>query len=294
MYRPNLSNQAGDFVIDKQGATLSEIFEQPKPIIGMVHLKPLPGSPGYDPDYMSFERVTEIAVEEAIILEEGGVDGLQIENIWDFPYLKGEDIGPETAAALAIAAERVRKAVGIPIGINCHLNGGFAALAAAIVVGAKWIRVFEWVNAYVSHAGLTEGIGGKLARYRANLRAQDVKFFCDVNVKHGSHFIISDRSVSEQAHDAESEGAELLIVTGFETGKAPSAERVEEFKKSVGLPVLLGSGTTAENVGELLKHADGAIVGSYFKQNNDWRRKIERERVERFMTAVSAARSSLT
>lgn len=281
-------------MINEQCAVLNEIFSKPKPIIGMVHLRPLPGSPAYDPTRMSFERVTEIAVEEALILESGGVDGVQIENIWDYPYLKGEEIGPETAAALAVAAERVRKAVGIPVGINCHLNGGFAALAAAASAGAKWIRVFEWVNAYVSHAGLIEGIGGKLARYRANLRAEEVKFFCDVNVKHGSHFIISDRSISEQAHDAEAEGAEVLIVTGFETGKAPSADRVREFKKSVGLPVVLGSGTTAENAEQLLQVADGAIVGSYFKHDNDWRQEVEKERVMRFMSAVGRVRSLLT
>ena len=114
--------------------------------------------------------------------------------------------------------------------------------------------------------GILEGIGGKLARYRAALDArEDVLFLCDER-KARQPFIISDRSFAEQANDAVTEGAEALIVTGFETGIAPTPEKVKEFSDSVDVPVLLGSGTTSENVKELLEHSDGAIVGSYFKK----------------------------
>lgn len=271
-------------------ALLKEIFAKRKPIIGMIHLRPLPGSPQYEPAKLDMRGITEIAVEEALTLEEAGVDGLQVENIWDFPYVQGSQIGHETAAALAVAALKVREAVRLPIGINCHLNGGQVALAVAVAAGARWVRVFEWVNAYVSHAGITEGIGGQLARYRHALRADEVKFLCDVNVKHGSHFMISDRSIAEQAHDAESEGADVLIVTGFETGRAPTADRVKELAASVGIPLLIGSGLTAENAADLLCHADGAIVGSYFKVDGDWRKQVSLERARRLMAEVEALR----
>ena len=271
---------------------LSKIFEYEKPIIGMVHLRPLPGSPMYDKKNMGMEQIIDIAVKEAQLLEKGGVDGLQIENIWDYPYIKGSEIGPETVAAMTAAATYVRQAVKIPIGVNCHLNGGEQALAIAVATGAKWMRVFEWVNAYVSHAGILEGIGGKLARYRTALDARDdVLFLCDVNVKHGSHFMISDRSFAEQANDAVTEGAEALIVTGFETGIAPTPEKVKEFSDSVDVPVLLGSGTTCENVKELLEHSDGAIVGSYFKENNDWKQPVSLERTKQFMDEVWSIRN---
>ena len=114
---------------------------------------------------------------------------------------------------------------------------------------------------------------------------------CDVNVKHGSHFIISDRSIAEQARDSESEGADSLIVTGFETGIAPSPEKVKEFVESVNIPVFLGSGTTKENVGELLKYADGAIVGSYFKDDNNWKNPVNKERTKAFMDEVKRNRA---
>lgn len=277
----------------KRGAVLTGIFSVPKPIIGMIHLKPLPGAPLYNAAHCSMHDVIEIAVAEAIKLEAAGVDGLQVENIWDYPYLKGAAVGHETTAALAAAAIQIKDAVNIPIGINCHLNAGHQALAVAYAVGAQWIRVFEWVNAYVSHAGITEGIGSEISRYRSHLQAQDVKFFCDVNVKHGSHFIVSDRTPVELAHDAESEGAEVLIVTGFETGKAPTAERVRELTDAVTAPVLIGSGTTSENVVELLQYADGAIVGSYFKRNHQWKMPVDEQVARDFMDTVKEFREGI-
>lgn len=273
---------------------LSEIFTEQKPIIGMVHLRPLPGSPLYNAKERNVYNIIEIAVEEAKLLESGGVDGLQIENIWDYPFQKGSDIGHETTAVMTAAAVKVREAVGIPIGINCHLNGGVQSVAAAVASGAKWVRIFEWVNAYVSHAGILEGIGGQVDRYRKMLQAEnDIKFLCDVNVKHGSHFIISDRSISEQARDAESEGAEGLIVTGFETGIAPTPDKVKEFADSVSIPVILGSGTTKENAADLLTYADGAIVGSYFKDDNNWKNPVSEARTKAFMDVVKKFREGM-
>lgn len=272
---------------------IKDIFKQDKPIIGMIHLRPLPGSPLYDPANMSVSKITEIAINEALKLQNAGIDGLQIENIWDYPYLKGSDIGHETTTIMAVIASKIKESVDIPIGINCHLNGGMKALAIAAAVEAKWVRVFEWVNAYVSHAGILEGIGGKLSRYRSFLKAEDIKFFCDVNVKHGSHFIISDRTIADQARDAESEGAEALIVTGFETGKSPTPEKVKEFSRNVQVPVLLGSGTDIANVSTLLKYADGAIVGSYFKEGNDWKRPVDGKKAEEFMKVVKKLREEL-
>lgn len=277
----------------KSPSIMQEIFLKPKPIIGMVHLRPLPGSPLYDAVNMGMSQIIALAVKEAQILQAAGVDGIQVENIWDYPYVKNTKIGIETVACMAVAASKIRDAVHIPMGINVHLNGGEQALAIACSVGARWIRVFEWVNAYISHVGITEGIGGELARYRARLQARNVHFFCDVNVKHGSHFIISDRSVSEQAHDAESQGADAIIVTGFETGKAPTAARVRELRESVSVPILVGSGATADNIEDLLTCADGAIVGSYFKKNNNWKNLVDPGQAKAFMDAVNAFRRGL-
>ncbi|HOO32143.1 MAG TPA: BtpA/SgcQ family protein [Thermotogota bacterium] len=272
---------------------LTDIFDNEKPIIAMIHLRPLPGAPLYDPVKMDFARVIDIALEEAEIFKRAGIDGLQVENIWDYPYLPGEKIGLETASCLAVAAKAVKEATGLPVGINCHLNGGEAALAAASASDADWIRVFEWVNAYVSHAGITEGIGASLARKRSALRNEKCAFFCDVHVKHGSHFIVSDRKIEEMAFDAESEGAEVLICTGFETGIAPTPERIKALVGSTSLPVILGSGVKKSNARELLGISDGAIVGSYFKKDGNWKNEVEEERVRQFMECVYELREAV-
>ena len=267
---------------------LDKIFANKKPIIGMVHLRPLPGSPLYDPAQMGMKRILEIAREEAKQLEDAGVDGVQVENMWDIPYLQGEKIGPETVAAIAVGVHEV--AVSIPVGAECHMNGGDKALACAVAGGARWVRVFEWCNAFISQSGYIEAIGGQLARMRSHLKAEDIAFLCDVNVKHGSHFIIHDRSVEEQAMDIEAQDGDAVIVTGFDTGMPPSVDKVESCKKRVKLPIFLGSGLSTENIPELLGCADGAIVGSYFKEGGNWKNPIDNKRAREFMKEVEKLR----
>ncbi len=272
---------------------LLTIFEKPKPIIGMVHLRPLPGSPLYNPSDMSMKKIIQIAIEEAKILQDAGVDGLQVENIWDFPYQKGQEISKATVASLAVAVNEVTSALKIPVGVNCHMNGAPESIVCAVAGNAQWIRVFEWCNAFISQVGFVDSIGAETARLRHNLRADDIKVFCDVNVKHGSHYIIHDRSVSEQAMDVEAEGGDAIIVTGFDTGMPPSPERVLEAKKAVHMPIILGSGVAENNISQLMSVADAAIIGSWFKEDNNWKNPISFKRTNSFMKKMEEFRSTL-
>lgn len=262
------------------------------PIIGMVHLRPLPGSPLYDAQNMGMTKIIETAVEEAKALEQAGVDGVQVENMWDIPYLPGNKIGPSTVAALAVGVYAVQQAVRIPVGCECHMNGADKALACAVAGAAQWIRVFEYCNAFISQSGYIEAIGGEISRMRAELCAKDIAFLCDVNVKHGSHFIIHDRGVREQAMDIEAQNGDAVIVTGFDTGAPPTTENVRECKRAISLPVWLGSGITLENIDEMFTAADGAIIGSYFKEDGNWKNKIDCARTAAFMRRLEALRGS--
>jgi uncharacterized protein len=271
-----------------------KIFTEKKPVIGMVHLRPLPGSPLYDPKTMDMKKIISMALEEAKILQDAGVDGVQVENMWDIPYSKGSKISHETTAALAIGLNEVIHHVTIPVGVECHMNGAEAALACAVAGGAKWVRVFEWCNAFISQSGYIDAIGGEVSRMRSRLRAeQTVCFLCDVNVKHGSHFIIHDRSVEEQAMDVEAQGGDAVIVTGFDTGTPPTVDRVQSCKNKIELPIILGSGVSTANAKELLMHADGAIVGSWFKEDNNWKNPVNFQRTRDFMKAVEELRGEL-
>jgi uncharacterized protein len=272
---------------------LTKLFKNTKPIIGMVHLRPLPGSPLYAPDTMDMKKILSIAKEEAQILQDAGVDGLQVENIWDYPYARTGRLSYASIASLAVAVNEISSTMSIPVGVNCHLNGGEEALACAVAGQAKWIRVFEWSNAYISQAGFVDAIGAEVARMRSNLKANEVLCMCDVNVKHGSHFIINDRSIEEQSRDIEQQGGDILIVTGFETGIAPTPEKVQSVRDAVALPIFLGSGLSTQNAKDLLKVADGAIVGSWFKTGNNWKNPVDYDRTRAFMYEVEQLRGEL-
>ncbi|MCK9171131.1 MAG: BtpA/SgcQ family protein [Treponema sp.] len=268
---------------------LLSVFPNKKPIIGMIHLRPLPGSPLYDPFDMGMKKIIQIALEEAEKLQDAGVDGLQVENIWDYPYQK-QHFSEATVASLAVAVSEVSSKMSIPVGVNCHMNGAPEAMACAVAGNAKWIRVFEWCNAFISQVGFVDSTGADTARLRSSLKADDIMCLCDVNVKHGSHYIIHDRTVAEQAADVESEGGDAVIVTGFDTGMPPTPEKVAECKKAVTLPVLLGSGVTEENACSLLSIADGAIIGSWFKEGNKWKNPVSYERARSFMKEMEKIR----
>ena len=81
-------------------------------MLGVVHLLPLPGSPSYAGEPLS--AIYDRALADARAYAEAGFDGLIVENHGDVPFLKPELLGPETAAVMAVAAERVRREVGLP------------------------------------------------------------------------------------------------------------------------------------------------------------------------------------
>jgi len=111
---------------------LQEIFQRSKPLIGTIHCLPFPGSPRYE--NQSIDEVVSHAVEEGLRYRQGGMDGLIVENGWDLPFSRPEDIGFETVAAMSVVANAVREATKLPIGINLLANGAFPGIAVAKAV----------------------------------------------------------------------------------------------------------------------------------------------------------------
>ncbi len=266
------------------GRMFEKLFRGRKPVIGMVHLRALPGSPA---NKDCFQEILEGALSDADALYEGGVDGIQIENQFDKPFLKQEQIGPETVAYLTAAGCAVKQRYpDFPLGINIHMNGGIQALAAAAACGADWIRVFNLANGYISNSGYIDALGPSLLRYRESIHAKHIMIFGDFQVKHGSHAITADRSIEEKAQDIEVSMADAAIITGDATGRAPSAESIELVKNKISIPLLIGSGLNAENAGELWAKVDGAVIGSGFKKGADLRAPVDKELVRKFMDTV--------
>lgn len=273
--------------------SLDQLFNIEKPIIGMVHLKPLPGSPGYRSD-QGMNAIIDAALEDACRLAEGGVDGIQVENQGDWPFLKAQEIGVETVAALTAVVSHLKARHKLPMGINIHLNGVCQALAVATATDCQWVRAFELANAYVSSSGIVEAAGPQALRYRRFLQAEKkVRIFGDFHVKHGSHQLVAEKPLAEQAHDVVAALADGVIVTGTETGRPPGAEDIAAIRKIVPVPLLIGSGLTQQNLAELLSLADAAIVGSYFKVDGVIQNPVDVSRVASFMREVRAVRQKI-
>ena len=269
--------------------SLADLFPAPKPVIGMVHLWPLPGAPGYTGYGM--QVIVEHALRDAEALLQGGVDGLVVENMWDLPYYVGNDVKPEAMTAQAVAAAEVVKNFPVPVGINVIHNGGVVCLAIAVAAGARFIRVCILTGARVWDTGdFDHGCAAELMRKRKELAADRIHIFADVDKKHSVPF----PGIDLQTHIQWTEfyGADALIVSGKFTGNAPDVEKVREAKRLATRPVLIGSGCSAENAAALLQCADGIIVGTSLKRDGVMENAVDVNRVRALMEKVRAARGA--
>ena len=155
--------------------------------------------------------------------------------------------------------------------------------------GARFIRVNQWANAYVANEGLIEGEAAEALRYRAALRADDVKVFADSHVKHGAHAITADRTITELTRDLAFFDADAVIATGLHTGDSATMEEIDEIAAATHLPLLVGSGVTPANVAAILAKTQGAIVASSLKVDGVWWNRVEPARVTAPMLAAGPA-----
>ncbi len=276
-------------VLNQKPNVIETLFGRRHAVIGMLHCRPLPGSARYDGE--SMKEIIDFSVAEARMLVNAGVDGLIVENHGDIPFSKPDQLGPETVAAMTIIADRVRQSVACPIGINVLANGAIQALAIAKAASASFIRVNQWANAYVANEGIIEGPAAEATRYRSWLHARDVKIFADVHVKHGAHAITADRSIAELARDVEFFDADAAIATGQRTGDAAQLDELQTIASGTSLPVVVGSGVTPNNVGDMFTVADAVIVASYLKRDGLWWNDLDPDRLAEFMAAATRARS---
>lgn len=259
----------------------TEIFGKKKLLIGVIHLPALPGSPGHKGEPL--EKILERALQDLSSLEEGGADAAILENFGDRPLAKLAD--KATVAQMAVIARELVRAAKIPIGVNVLRSDGPAALAIAHAAGASFIRVNVFSGVAFTDQGVIEGCAREVLALRKALGA-GVAIFADVHVKHAFHF----GDLSDAARDAARNGADALIVTGKATGLPPLPEDVETVKKESGLPVLVGSGVTPENIGKFA-NADGFIVGTWLKRRGIVDEPVDPDRVRLLVQAVRALAS---
>lgn len=257
---------------------MMDIFHTDHPVIGMIHLLPLPGSP----KFTTVHNVLERAKNDYHALKEGGVNGVLIENFGDAPYFK-DTVEPHTVAWMTVIILSLD--IDIPFGVNVLRNDCRAALGIAHAAGGQFVRCNILSGAMVTDQGIIEGKASDVLRYRSTLHS-DVRVFADVLVKH-AHPLVA-MSVERAAKDTAYRGlADALIVTGAETGAPPVIQDLKTVKKAVPEKILFaGSGVTAENVQSILEFADGCIVGKAFKKEGKMENPVQKEKVEAVMQKV--------
>lgn len=268
-------------------SAIQDIFSRDKVVIGVIHCEAFPGAPKYNGK--DFSSIVERALRDAENYIAGGVHGLIVENHGDIPFSKPEDIGPETAAFMAVITDNIRQRFSVPLGINVLANAAIPALATALAGGADFVRVNQWANAYIANEGFVEGAAAKALRYRNQLQASHIRVFADSHVKHGSHAIVADRSVAELTRDVEFFEADAVIATGQRTGDSATLSEIDDIRSATSLPLLVGSGVTPDNVATILGRTQGVIVASALKEGGVWWNQVERERVVKFMAAARPA-----
>lgn len=229
-------------------------------------------------------QVLDRALADTAALASGGVDAVLVENFLDAPFFPADAL-PETVAAMSRVVAEVVRSSPAPVGVNVLRNDARGALAVAVATGAVFIRVNVHTGLMWTDQGTVEGRAAETLRLRAALGAH-VAILADVLVKHA--IAPPGLTVAQAAADTWSRGlADALVVSGSGTGRATDPERVAQARAAAPeAPVLVGSGVTPKTVADLLRGADGAIVGTCLTRDGRAGSGVDPDRVRALVDAA--------
>jgi membrane complex biogenesis BtpA family protein len=265
---------------------VAERFGSESPLVGMVHLPPLPGSPRFAGDR---KELRGRALADAFALAESGFDALLVENFGDAPYYP-DDVPKSTVAEMTAIVRELGIGVECPYGVNVLRNDAKAAMSVAAAGGGSFVRVNVHTGARVTDQGVIDGTAHETLRLRDRLDT-DVAILADVAVKHSA--AVGERDIAAVAEETIDRGlADGLVVSGPATGEAADADELKTVLNrrddvDPSVPVFVGSGVTPENVAALRDIADGIIVGTALKQDGETAAPVDPDRVAAFVEAAS-------
>ena len=259
------------------------IFNTCKPLIGVIHLPPLPGSPGYKrrryPPQLGkkwgMEEIIDYAVQEARKYEEAGFNAVIIENYGDKPYTVKASVGQ--ASSLAIIAREVVRSTNIPVGVSLLRNSGYEAVYAMVSSGASFARINNLCEVRVSPEGVLLPAAHETAKALSELNAYEeledgrLSIFADIDVKHSwpvADYGLSIGDLMRECLDRIGFPVKAIVVSGPWTGIPPKEDIVKnvyENARNTGIGVVIGSGITSENMPTYWRLSDGFIVGTWVK-----------------------------
>ena len=263
-----------------------KIFEVKCPVIGMIHIPALPGTPQNN---LSHREIIDKALHEAGVYRKAGIDGLMIENMHDVPYTKNE-VGPEINGLMSIIGHEIKRNYPLPCGIQILSSANKAALATAHAANLDFVRVEGFVFGHVADEGYIDATAGELLRYRKLIGAEHISIWTDVKKKHSAHAITSDISLAEMGKASEFFLSDGIIVTGRHTASPIDREDITNLRQATMLPVIAGSGVTFDNVEEYVRLCDALIVGSHFKKKGHWANDLNPQSIESFIKKMVVMR----
>jgi membrane complex biogenesis BtpA family protein len=263
----------------------SKLFKTKHPIIGMVHLPPLPGAPGWSGD---FSKLETFALQDTQALVLGGVDGIIFENFGDAPFTRHQ-VGSLTVSSMTRVILHCLNNIEVPFGVNVLRNDWRSALSIAAVTGGAFIRANILSGAYLTEQGVIEGEGYSCMRFRYDLAStfgRMIAIFADAHSKHAQPLL--EQTLDNAIKDlTERTGVDAVIITGSRSGAPTKLSEVKLASKIAGKSlVIVGSGVNPKNLQDFLPYCQGFIVGSYFKKNGKIDAPVDIERVKGLIKIV--------
>ena len=261
------------------------VFGMKKPVIGMVHLGALPGAPLYDA-HGGLKHLVEAALDDIQALQKAGFDAIMFGNENDRPY--EFDVDTASTATMAYVIGRLRDEITVPFGVNV-LWDPQSSIALAAATGAAFVREI-FTGTYASDMGPWTPDAGRAMRYRDRLGRHDLAMLYNVSAEFADS--LDRRPLPDRARSAVfSSIPDAVLVSGQITGEAAKMVDLEAVKKVLpDTPVLANTGVKHATIADILRIADGCIVGSALKIDGDTWKAIDPHRAADFMAKARAAR----
>ncbi len=262
-----------------------KVFGAGKPVIAMVHLGALPGSPLYD-EGAGLEGLYQGALADLRALQAAGFDAVMFGNENDRPYEFKVDVA--STATMAAIIGRLRAEITVPFGVNV-LWDAMASVALAAATGAAFVREI-FTGVYASDMGTWAPNAGEAMRYRNRLGRRDLAMLYNVSAEFADS--LDRRPLPDRARSAVfSSVPDAVLVSGAITGEAARMEDLEGVKRVLpDVPVLANTGVKHATVADVLAVADGCIVGSALKVDGHTWNAVDPDRAADFMARVRASR----
>jgi membrane complex biogenesis BtpA family protein len=255
--------------------TFNRVFGTGKPVIGMVHIGALPGTPLFNPNL----DLVAAARSDLLALQQAGFDAVMFGNENDRPY----EFKVDTASTATMAAiiGQLKPEITVPFGVNV-LWDPMASVALGAATGASFVREI-FTGVYASDMGSWNTNAAEAMRYRDRLGRSDMAMLYNVSAEFA--YSLDQRSLPDRARSAVfSSIPDAVLVSGQITGEAASMSDLSAVKAVLpDTPVLANTGVKHETVSEVLSIADGCIVGSSLKIDGDTWKAIDPERARTFM-----------